>query len=179
MAPERTAPTRKAVARALCEACSSLIAQMPRKGKSAEPAIEPVRPTASTGRSARSTSPPQTRRKMRAKSVMDSACEGGAREEPERRLDRGADQRREDNGTDPDVTSQYETRKQHGRLDQRPDPPEPEPRPVRADEHQGVARACAEGRADVEGRADAEQHQPRRQQSDPAAQIEAEHRAGG
>ena len=112
--------------RALCEACSSLIAQMPRNGKSAEPAIEPVRPTASTGRSARSTSPPQTRRKMRAKSVMDSACEGGAREEPERRLDRGADQRREDNGTDPDVTSQCETRKQHGRLDQRPDPAEPE-----------------------------------------------------
>ena len=43
---------------------------------------------------------------MRAKSVMGSACEGGAREEPERRLDRRADQRREDDRTDPDVTSQ-------------------------------------------------------------------------
>src|SRR6478609_3526366 len=148
MAPERTAPTRKAVARALCEACSSLIAQMPRNGKSAEPAIEPVRPTASTGRSARSTSPPQTRRKMRAKSVIGSAREGGAREEPERRLDRGADQRREHNRTDPDVTSQCEPCKEHGRLDQRPDPAEPQAGAPGPDEHQRVPRAGSERRPD-------------------------------
>src|SRR5690349_6416457 len=105
---------------------------MPRNGNSAEPAIEPVRPTASTGRSARSTSPPQTRRKMRAKSVMGSACEGGAREEPERRLDRRADQRRKDNLTDPDATTQREPGEEDGRLDRGPDPAQAEARTPRS-----------------------------------------------
>src|SRR5688572_23385133 len=59
-------------------ASSSRIAQMPMNVNSDEPAIEPASATASTGRRARSTSPPQTRRKNRAKNVIPASVSAGS-----------------------------------------------------------------------------------------------------
>src|SRR5207237_9834500 len=74
-----TAAIRYVNASYLCERYSALIAQMPRNAKIVEPASEPIRLTARTGLSARSTSPPQTRRNRRPRSLIrrKAACPGG------------------------------------------------------------------------------------------------------
>src|SRR5438309_8430060 len=110
-----SAPPRYAKASFDCGAWRSLIAQMPRYVNAEEPAIEPARLTASTGRRAGSTSPPQIRRNRRENSLIGEWC---ARQEPERRLDRRADQRREHHGTEADDPSQEESGRKNGDFDQ-------------------------------------------------------------
>src|SRR4051812_31300389 len=133
-------------------------------GYADEPAIEPARLTASTGRSARSTSPPQIRRNRRENEFMS---EWSAREEPERRLDRRADQRREHDSTHPDRSAKHEAGDKNGDFDQGADGSDAQPQPARADEHQRVARPGAHRGPDVERRADSEREQPRAQQTEP------------
>ena len=121
---------------------------MPRNGYAEAPAIEPTRLTASTGRRARSTSPPQMRRKSRAKSVMSRV---GVREISQNDPSTaGPINTANANVPMPTTAAQCKPREQHGAFEHRAHDTDAHVRPVRADEHQRVARPRAERRADVE-----------------------------
>src|SRR5581483_1265616 len=75
-------------------------------------------------------------------------------EKPERRLDRGADEEREGDGAGADRPAEGDPAGERAQLEPAPDDRDAQRQPARADDHERVARAGAEGGPEVQARAE-------------------------